>query len=140
MLSALKKKKHCKIKESVSKSMLKTNNKCYWKSSNVVRKNNFNCTTIVDGVEGGSNIDNLFRDKYECLFNSVKSSKDEHNSMVTRLELDAEQNCIKSKTCRGSECVHCHLISSSDVLRAITKLKIDELYLKKKLFFYFKKK
>ena len=95
MLRALKKKKHCKIKESVSKSMLKTNNKSYWKSSKAIRKNNFNCTNVVDGVEGGSNIANLFKDKYECLFNSVKSSHDEHNSMVTQLELDVEQNCIK---------------------------------------------
>ena len=127
MLRALKKKKHCKIKESVSKSMLKTNNKSYWKSSKAIRKNNFNCTNVVDGVEGGSNIANLFKDKYECLFNSVKSSHDEHNSMVTQLELDVEQNCIKDETCKSSECVHCHLISSSDVLRAITKLKTDKV-------------
>ena len=127
MLRALKKKKHCKIKESVSKSMHKTNNKSYWKSSKAIRKNNFNCTNVVDGVEGGSNIANLFKDKYECLFNSVKSSHDEHNSMVTQLELDVEQNCIKDETCKSSECVHCHLISSSDVLRAITKLKTDKV-------------
>ena len=127
MLRTLKKKKHCKIKESVSKSMLKTNNKSYWKSSKAIRKNNFNCTNVVDGVEGGSNIANLFKDKYECLFNSVKSSHDEHNSMVTQLELDVEQNCIKDETCKVSECVHCHLISSSDVLRAITKLKTDKV-------------
>ena len=127
MLRALKKKKHSKIKESVSKSMLKTNNKSYWKSSKAIRKNNFNCTNVVDGVEGGSNIANLFKDKYECLFNSVKSSHDEHNSMVTQLELDVEQNCIKDDTCKVSECVHCHLISSSDVLRAITKLKTDKV-------------
>ena len=127
MLRALKKKKHCKIKESVSKSMLKTNNKSYWKSSKAIRKNNFNCTNVVDGVEGGSNIANLFKDKYECLFNSVKSSHDEHNSMVTQLELDVEQNCIKDETCKVSECVHCHLISSSDVLRAVTKLKTDKV-------------
>ena len=127
MLRALKKKKHCKIKESVSKSMLKTNNKSYWKSSKAIRKNNFNCTNVVDGVEGGSNIANLFKDKYECLFNSVKSSHDEHNSMVTQLVLDVEQNCIKDETCKVSECVHCHLISSSDVLRAITKLKTDKV-------------
>ena len=107
--------------------MLKTNNKCYWKSSNAVRNNNFNCTNVVDGVEGDSNITNLLRNKYECLFNCIKSSKDEHNSMVTQLELDVEQNCIKDETCKGSECVHCHLISSSDVLRAITKLKTDKV-------------
>ena len=60
-------------------------------------------------------------------FNNVKISHDEHNSMVTQLELDVEINYIKDKTCKGSECVHCHLISSSDVLRAITKLKTDKV-------------
>ena len=91
--------------------MPKTNNKYYWKSSKTVRKNNFNCTNVVDGVEGGSNIANLFRDKYECLFNSVKSSKDEHKSMVTQLELDVEQNCIKGETCKGSKCVCIAILS-----------------------------
>ena len=47
--------------------------------------------------------------------------------MVTQLELDVEQNCIEGGTCKGSECVHCHLISSFDVLRAITKLKTDKV-------------
>ena len=47
--------------------------------------------------------------------------------MVTQLELDVEQNCIKDETCKVSECVHSHLISSSDVLSAITKLKTDKV-------------
>ena len=41
--------------------MLKTNNKCYWKSFNAVCKNNFNCTNVVEGIECSSNITNLFR-------------------------------------------------------------------------------
>ena len=82
---------------------------------------------MVDGVEGGSNIANILKAKYECVFNSVKRSKDEHNSLVTQLEADVEQNGIKDETCRGSECVHCHGISSSDVLRAIIKLKTDQV-------------
>ena len=49
------------------------------------------------------------------LFNSVKSSNNEHSSMATQLELDVEQNCIKHETCKNSEYVHCNRISNSDV-------------------------
>ena len=37
----------------------------------------FNCTNVVDGVKGDSQIANLFKDKYERLFNSVKDVKSE---------------------------------------------------------------
>ena len=51
LLRALKKEKHCKTKISISKSMLRSNKSCYWKASRVIRKNNFNCTNVVDGDE-----------------------------------------------------------------------------------------
>ena len=54
--------------------MLRSNKTCYWKASRAIPKNNFNCTHVVDGVGGGSKIANVFKDKYERLFNSVKMS------------------------------------------------------------------
>ena len=77
MLRALKKKKHYKTKISLSKSMLRSNNGTYWKSARVLRKNNFNRTNVVDDVNGDIQIANLFKDKYERLFNSVQRSKEE---------------------------------------------------------------
>ena len=44
LLRALKKKKLCKTKIFISKSMLRSNKTCYWKASRAIRKNNFNCT------------------------------------------------------------------------------------------------
>ena len=47
--------------------MLRSDKTCSWKASRAIRKNNFNCTNVVDGVEGSSKIANLFKDKYEHL-------------------------------------------------------------------------
>ena len=85
---------------------------------------------MVDGVDGGPNspkIVNLFRDKYERLFNSVKCSEDEHNLLATNIDLEAESYCSNDEICERNECTHCHVISSSDVMSAIGKLKTDKL-------------
>ena len=79
-----------------------------------IRKNNFNCTNMVDGVDGGPKIANLFKDKYERLFNSVKCSEDEHNLLATNIDLEAE-SCSNAEICEKYECTHCHVISSTDV-------------------------
>ena len=71
--------------------MLRIKNRNYWKTARVKRKNSFNCTNVVDGVKGDSQIHiyiyiiilyciaNLFKDKYERLFNSVKDVESELN-------------------------------------------------------------
>ena len=122
LLRALKKKKHYKTKLSISKSMLRSDKTCYWKASRAIRKSNFNCTNVMDGVEGGSEIVNLFKDKYERLFNSVKCSEVEHNLVATNIDLEAESYCKDNEKCKESECTHCHVIRSSDVMSAIGKL------------------
>ena len=107
--------------------MLRSDKTCYWKASRAIRKNNFNCTNVVDGVEGGSKIANLFKDKYERLFNSVKCSEVEHNLLATNIGLEAESYCKDNEICKESECTHCHVIRSSDVMSAIGKLKSDKV-------------
>ena len=57
--------------------MLRTDHGKYWKSARVLRKNNYNCTKVVDGDKGDTQIANLFKDKYERLFNSAQCSEDE---------------------------------------------------------------
>ena len=78
MVRTLKKKKHSKTRASLSKSMLRIKNKNYWKTARVERKNKFNCTDVVDGVKDDSQIANLFKDKYERLFNSVKNVESDY--------------------------------------------------------------
>ena len=57
--------------------MLRSNNETYWKPARVLCKNNFNRTHVVDDVNGDIQIANLFKGKYERLFNSVQCSKEE---------------------------------------------------------------
>ena len=77
MLRSWKTKKHIKTRASLLKSMLRIKNRNYWKTARVERKNRFNCTNVVDDVKGDSQIANLFKDKYERLFNSVKNVENE---------------------------------------------------------------
>ena len=92
----------------------------------IERKNKFNCTNVVDGVKGDSQISNLFKDKYERLFKSVKYVESEAELLKRNIHAEAETVGNKSETCRGSKCVHCHIISSADVSIAIKKTKIRQ--------------
>ena len=82
---------------------LRSDKTCYWKASRAIRKNNFNCTNVLDGVEGGSKIANLFKDKYERLFNSVKCSEVDHNLLATNI-------------CKETECTHIAMLSGAPTL------------------------
>ena len=97
-------------------------NGTYWKSARVLRKNNFNCTNVVDDVNGDIQIANLFKDKYERLFNSVQYSKEESELKKTQIDSEVVNVCNTTKTCESSNCVHCHLMSSTDVSTAVSKL------------------
>ena len=106
--------------------MLRSNNGTYWKSARVLRKNNFNCTNVVDDVNGDIQIANLFKDKYERLINSVECSKEESELMKTRIDSEVFNVRNTTKISESSNCVHCHLISSTDVSTAVSKLKTDK--------------
>ena len=62
-IACFQEKKRSKNTVSLFKSMLQTKNKSYWKTARVVRKNIFNCTNVVEGVKGDSQIANIFKDK-----------------------------------------------------------------------------
>ena len=126
MVLSLKRKKHSKTRASLSKSMLRIKNRNYWKTARVERKNKFNCTNVVDGVKGDSQIANLFKDKYERLFNSVKDVESEAELLKRNIHSEAETICNKSETCRNTKCVHFHIISNADVSIAIKKTKIRQ--------------
>ena len=102
--------------------MLQSDKTCYWKASRAIRKNNFNCTNVVDDVEGGSKISNLFKEKYKLFFNSVKCSEDEYNLLSINIDLEAKNYCCDNhEVCKGSECTHCNVIRSSEVMCASSR-------------------
>ena len=82
---------------------------------------------MVDGVKDDSQIANLFKDKYERLFNSVKNVESETELLKQNIHSEAETICNKSDTCRESKCEQIHFISSADVSIAIKKLKSDKV-------------
>ena len=82
-------------------------------------KNIYNCTNVVDGAKDDSQIANLFKDKYEHLFNSVNNLESETELLKRNIRLEAKAICNKSETCRESKFVHCHIVSSADVSIAL---------------------
>ena len=124
-LRALRKKKHVKTKLSVSKSMLRNHPTTYWKSTSAIRKNKYNTTQMVDGVCGDSNIANLFRRKYQSLYNSVKSLDEEMIELSESIKSAIAKECDCAETVK--ERSHCHDIDNSDVSKAVAKLKTDKI-------------
>ena len=123
MLRLLKKKKNVKIRTAISQNILSSNNKTYWKNVKSIRKNNFNTTSTVDGHSGNVEISNHFQNKFESLFNSVNSSKENLDSLYDCMTSRIENEC--NSVCDDK--LHCHVIYTSDVTAAIKKLKIDKI-------------
>ena len=98
-LRALRKKKHAKTKLSVSKSMPRNHPTTYWISTSANRKNKYNTTQMVDGVCGDSNIANLFRRKYQSLYNSVKSLDEEIIELSESIKSAIAKECDCAETC-----------------------------------------
>ena len=123
-LRSLKKEKLAKIKISVSKTVLKSSSKQYWKTVKLLRKNNYNTTSEVDGNVGNVEIANHFQRKFGLLFNSVKSTNE---------QLDNLQECINKRVrdlCDSDmidKAMHCHNICKDDVKKAVMKLKSDKI-------------
>ena len=59
------------VKQSVSKSLLQSNNRNYWKNDEIICKKNFNIVPVIDGTQGDTAIADRFTDTYSLLYNSV---------------------------------------------------------------------
>ena len=57
----------------------------------------------------------------------MECSKEESDLMKTQIDSEVVNVCNTTKTCKSSNCVHCHLISSTDVSTAVSKLKTDKV-------------
>ena len=128
LLRKLKKDKQKYIRQSISSEMLSSNHRDYWKSVKAIRKNNFNSTVVVDGLQDNTDIANHFMQKYCELFNSVRSSNIAIDELCDRID-----QCIQCN-CDTSNCMHSHVINVCDVRRAVGKLKPDKINEDKILF------
>ena len=57
----------------------------------------------------------------------MQCSKEESELMKTQIDSEIVNVCNTTKTCESSNCVHCHLISSTDVSITVSKLKTDKV-------------
>ena len=71
----------------------------------------------VDNVEGNDEIGDLFRDKYDNLYNSVAYMEGEMSELKAVVTEQATSSCMTG------QCYCCHSISTTEVVKAVKKLK-----------------
>ena len=121
LLRSLKTKIGVHVKQSVSKNMLQSNNRNYWKNAEIIRKKNFNTVPVIDGTQGDAAIADLFKDKYSILYNSVPSSSDSMDALLERIRHAIETQCDANV----ESSLHTHSVSTTDVIKAVKRLKTD---------------
>ena len=124
LFELLKKRKQDHVRIAVCKTMMKDQNKNYWKTIKSLRKNNYNSTSTVDGHDNNLEIANHFRDKFCTLFNSVRSCSKKLN-LIEECISDREHNVCNNFT--NDNAYHCHTICQKDVQKAIFKLKSNKI-------------
>ena len=93
LLRSLKTKIGVHVKQSVSKNMIQSNNRNYWKNAEIMRKKNFNTVSVIDGTQGDAAIADLFKDTYSILCNSVSSSSDSMDALHEKIRHAIEGQC-----------------------------------------------
>ena len=92
-----------------------------------VRKNNFNTTGSVDGHVGRKHIANHFKQKFNKLFNSVRTSDIKLSNLQKSISNKVSTDCNSQPHVDDKDTSHCHIVSKHDVRKAISKLKIDKI-------------
>ena len=127
LLRSLKTKIVVHIKQSVSKNMLQSNNRNYWKNAEIIRKKNFNTVPVIDGTQGDAAIADLFKDKYSILYNSVSSSSDSMDALHERIRVVIETQCdANAESSLHNKCTCTHSVSTADVIKTVKRLKTDK--------------
>ena len=125
-LRGLKKLRQSKIKLSVSRSMMTSKNRNYWKSARAVRKNRYNNTPVVDGIHGNSEIANVFKSKFSALYSSVPTTTEAMESLNENIDINVSNHCTDNANETDGH-THCHVIERNHVKSAIDKLKSSKI-------------
>ena len=108
------------ISESIAKRLRSANRSRFWqlvKGKNVKTRS---VPTVIDGKHGDSEILNVFKEKYSCLFNSVASRKEDIGNLNQLFLSDIR------KKCETGSCLSSHVITVEEVRSAVKKLKVDK--------------
>ena len=125
-LCRLKKLRQSKSKMSVSRNMMKSKCRNYWKSARDVRKNRYNNTPVVDGIHGSSIIANVFISKFSALYSSVPTTADAIELLNENININVHNHCTDNANETDGH-THCHVIERNHVKSAIDKLKPSKI-------------
>ena len=83
--------KQSTIKDSISRCMLRSNKRNYWRSVFDVRKNKYKSNITIDGIHGTSEIANRFKTKLSVLYNSVLTSEETVDAIAENIDMDIQK-------------------------------------------------
>ena len=95
------------VKQSVSKNMLQSNNRNYWKKTEIIQRKNFNTVPVIDEA-----IADFFLHNDITVFLLLVTKW-----MWHAIEIKCDANAESS--------LHTHSVSTADVIEAIKRLKTD---------------
>ena len=97
--------------------ILNNRNRNFWSEVKKVKCNGSTLPNNVDACSGRVDIANLFKDKYEQLYNTVSYNENDMSELYNYI--DERISCI---CCKG-ECYHSHVTTVNEVEKAISHLK-----------------
>ena len=103
--------------EKMANSLSNNRHRDMWGEVKRVNRNGSSLPNVVDGVQGESEVCQLFGRKYSDLYNSVGFDE------VEMRELDAKVQSLCRDTCSTGRCYCSHVVGVGDVASAVRKLK-----------------
>ena len=121
MIRLLKKQSDQLSKHAMAQSIA-NNYRDLWKETSKIRNNNSTTSTCIDNKINDDDITQVFFDKYNILFNSVRYNYNSLNILLGDNMRDVKQHCID---CSDDDYVysHKHVVTIDNVQEAIHKLK-----------------
>ena len=104
------------LKSRVSQKLCNSNFQQFWKIIKNMKKNNCRRPNVVDGINGDTNINRIFFEKYKTLYNTFNDRTDVKNILNST-------NHKINDVCTAGKCHFDHNISNRDIVESIRKLK-----------------
>ena len=104
--------------ERMATSLLSKDNRDFWQEIRNVSAASRGHANVIDGVQGETGINEVFLNKYKSLYTSVPYDKNTMHNIENTVNHNVSISCCKGK------CSVDHEISTDDVVKAISKLKL----------------
>ena len=116
-INFIKKNKDWIVKLNIANALKYKNYSDFWKEIRNIKGVNNGCSVnIIDNVIGDVNISNLFKERYDRLYNEFDNDFDSFNVLYDDI------NCI----CCSNKCKFSHNVTADDVKFSIKNLKLEQ--------------